>query len=72
MAGCARLKVAEVTWTGNAGEGDAVEMLGDENGGELFFVFYQKHRPFFKLGSVRAAVAAGVVVHRSRQRRYEY
>lgn len=66
-------RVAEVTWTGHGGgEGDAVRMSGDESGGELFFVFYQKHRPFFKLGSVRAAVAAGVVVHRSRQRRYEY
>ncbi|TGZ53984.1 Uncharacterized protein DBV15_07634 [Temnothorax longispinosus] len=63
-------RVAEVTWTGNGGE-------GGEGGGrrareELFFVFYQKRRPFFKLGSVRAAMAAGIVVHRSRQRRYEY
>lgn len=67
-------RVAEVTWTGyGGGEGDG----GDpgrraESGEELFFVFYQKRRPFFKPGSVRAVVAASVVVHRSRQWRYEY
>ncbi|KYN06305.1 hypothetical protein ALC62_02797, partial [Cyphomyrmex costatus] len=42
---------------------------GEKSGEKLFFVFYQKRRPFFKPGSVRAA--AGIVVYRSRQR-YEY
>ena len=66
---------AEVTWTGNieeiGGRGRRWN-CGEEGGEKLFFVFYQKHRPFFKPGSVRAAVAAGIVVYRSRQRRYEY
>jgi len=69
-------RVAEVTWTGSGGERgvgwkEDISKRGRsferENGEELFFVFYQKRRPFFKPGSVRAAVAAGIVVHRSRQ-----
>lgn len=61
-------RVAEVTWTGNGGgEGKGGGLRGRRRAERNCFSYFIKSVVHFsKPGSVRTAVAASIVVHRSR------